>query len=183
MFRIDGTSRNNKRPRGVAEGFQVSQHVVECQRDETSNIFTNEPIWVRECNNAAHFRPEVAVVRLCSLLAGDAEGLAWEASADEINSSKPIQSVCVDGMNVIEAGDVWPVLSKDCSAVFVSLAERDGSHPGSLESETESANAAEEIEDIHTPWLLIDAEWLGTARRSSVAPPVPLRCTPRSESS
>jgi hypothetical protein len=157
VLRVDGTSRNNKRPRGVADGFQVSEHIVECQRDETSNVFTNDPSRSRECNNAAHLRPEVAVVFLRSLLSGDAEGLAGESAADEIDSSKPIQSVCVNAVNVVEAGDTWPMFSKHGSAVFVTFAECNGSHSGSLEAETESANTGEEVEDIHTPTLIIDA--------------------------
>jgi hypothetical protein len=134
MVRIDGTSRNNKRPRGVADGFQVSEHVVECQRDDASNVFANNPRGSRECNNPAHFRPEVAVVFLRSLLSGDGEGLARESAADDIDTSKPIQSVCVNGANVVEAGDAWPVLAEHGSAVFVTLAKSDGAHPGSFES-------------------------------------------------
>lgn len=155
MGSSDSCSRNNKRPRGVAETFQVREHIVECQRDETSNVFTNDPSRSRECNNAAHFRPEVAVVFLRSLLSGDGEGLAGEAATDEIDSSKPTQSVCVNGVNVIEAGDIGPVLAEDCAAVFVTFAESNGAHPGSLEPERKSADAAEEVEYIHAP--IIDA--------------------------
>jgi hypothetical protein len=151
VSRIDGTSRNNKRPRGVAEGFQVSQHIIECQRDEASNVFAKEPSGSFECNNAAHFRPEVAVVRLCFLLSGDAEGLAGESSADEIDSSKPTQSLCVQGTNIIEARDSRPVLAEDGSAELVSLAEGDCSHPGSLKSETESSDAGKEVKYPHRP--------------------------------
>jgi hypothetical protein len=151
MGSTDGSSRNNKRPRGVAETFQVREHIIERQRDETSNVFANNPSGSCECNDAAHFRPEVAVVLFAFLLSGDAEGLTGEASADEIDSSKPTQSLCVKGVNVVEARNVGPVLAQNGSAVFISLAEGNGSHPGSLESETESANTTEEIEDIHAP--------------------------------
>jgi hypothetical protein len=93
MWSSDSCSWNNKRPRGVAETLQVSEHIIEPQRDEASNVFANDPSGSRECNNAAHFRPEVAVVRLRFLLSGDAEWLAREPSADEIDSSEPTQSV------------------------------------------------------------------------------------------
>jgi len=92
----------------------------------------------------------VAVVGLSSLLAGDAEGLTREATTDEIDSSKPTQSLCVNGVNVFDAGNVRPMLPEDGSAVFVSFAERNSSHPCSLESEGEAADAGEEVEDIHT---------------------------------
>jgi hypothetical protein len=145
----DGTSRNNKRPRGVAETFQVSEHIVECHCDETSNVFANDPSGSRECNDAAHLRPEVTVVCFAFLLSGDTEWLAREATTDEIDSSKPSQSICVNGVDVIEAGEIGPVLSQDGSAVLVTLAECNSSHSGSLESETESTNSTEEVEDIH----------------------------------
>ena len=35
---VEGTSRYNNRPAGVAERFQVSQHTVEPQSDVSSNI-------------------------------------------------------------------------------------------------------------------------------------------------
>jgi len=140
---IDGTSRNNKRPRGVAETFQVSEHIVECQRDDPSNIFANDPSGSRECNDAAHLRPEVAVVRVRFLLSGDAERLAGEATTDEINGSDPIQSICVEFADVTEDRNTGPVLTQDGSAELVGLAEGDGSHPSSLEPERETADAAE----------------------------------------
>jgi hypothetical protein len=40
------------------------------------------------------------------------------------------------------------VLSQDGARVSVALAEGDCLHPGSFESETESADPAEEVEDI-----------------------------------
>jgi hypothetical protein len=145
----DGTSRNNKRPRGVAETFQVSEHIVECQRDDPSNVFANDPIGSCECNDLAHCRPEVAVVLLRFLLPGDTERLAGKTTTDEIDSSEPTQSICVNVADVLEAGDVWPVLAEDGTAELVSLAEGDGAHSSSFESERNSADAAEEVEDIH----------------------------------
>jgi hypothetical protein len=41
------------------------------------------------------------------------------------------------------------MFGKDGSAELVSLAEGDGTHSGSLEPETESADSAEEVEDTH----------------------------------
>jgi hypothetical protein len=159
MGSADGRSWNNKRPRGVAETFQVREHIVECHCDEPSNVFANDPSRSCECNDAAHLRPEVAVVCFAFLFSSDTEGLTREATADEIDSSKPTQSVCVNCVDIIEAWDAWPVLCENGSAVLVSLAEGDCSHACSLKSETESTNAAEEIKDIHSPITQdIDAE-------------------------
>lgn len=41
------------------------------------------------------------------------------------------------------------MLSQNGSAIGLDLTEGDGSHSGSFKSEAESANAAEEVEDIH----------------------------------
>jgi|TARA_A100001391_G_C4972462_1_gene253039 hypothetical protein len=60
--RIDGASWNNKRPRGVAFTFQVSEHLVETQGDVTINIFENAPSGSFLCNNFVQVRPDVAVI-------------------------------------------------------------------------------------------------------------------------
>jgi hypothetical protein len=41
------------------------------------------------------------------------------------------------------------MLGEDAAAERIDLAEGDGSHPGALEAEAETADPAEEIEDIH----------------------------------
>jgi hypothetical protein len=43
MWGSDACSWNNKRPCGVADAFQVSEHRVERHTDETSNVFTKNP--------------------------------------------------------------------------------------------------------------------------------------------
>lgn len=140
MGSADGSSRNNKRPRGVAETFQVSEHIVECHCDEASNIFANDPSGSCECNDAAHFRPEVAVVILAFLLAGDAEGLAGESSADDIDSSKPTQSLCIKGVDVVKAGHLGPVFTQDRLAVGIPLAESYGFHPSPFKAKGETTD-------------------------------------------
>jgi hypothetical protein len=40
---IDGDSRNSKRPAGVADAFQVSQHTVEFHRDDARHILSKHP--------------------------------------------------------------------------------------------------------------------------------------------
>lgn len=146
-----GTSRNNKRPRGVAETFQVREHFVEPQADVTSNVLAKDPSGSRECNNSMQFRPEVAVILMRSASSGDTEGLAGISTADEIDGSKPTQSACINAANVPKVRNAWPALGEDDTTEIVGLAEPDGTHTGSLESETEAADATESVEDIH--WL------------------------------
>lgn len=77
---IDGASWNNNRPAGVAFGLQIRQNSVERQRDEASNVFTQECNGSRGCNKAMQFRPEVTVILLRALSSCDTERLAGEAA-------------------------------------------------------------------------------------------------------
>jgi hypothetical protein len=150
-----GTSWNNKRPRGVAETFQVSEHFVEAQADVTSNVLAKDPSGSRECNNSTQLRPEVAVILMRSASSGDTEGLTGVSAADEIDSSKPTQSVCCNRPDVSEVRNAWPTFGEHGTAVRIDFAEGDRSHPGSFKPEGEAANAAEGIENIHA--ALIDS--------------------------
>jgi hypothetical protein len=53
------------------------------------------------------------------------------------------------------------MLRKDCSAIGINLAEGDGSHSRSFKAETESADATEEIEDIHFTTLTVSTTRTG----------------------
>ena len=90
--RVDGCSRNNNRPAGVAVGFQVSEHLVEPQGDVTSNVLSKDPSGSDFANNSAHCRPEVARVILAGALAGVAERLAGVTSGDDIDPGDSIGS-------------------------------------------------------------------------------------------
>ena len=71
MGRVDAASWNNKRPCGVAFGFQVSKHFVEPQSDVTINIFANDPSGSSLCNNFKDVRPDVSRVRFSFLRSCD----------------------------------------------------------------------------------------------------------------
>jgi len=87
MQRADGASRNNNLPRGVAEGFQVGQHVVETQADVPSNVLKHAVIRPDLRNKGSNPRPEVAGVVRSMLLAGEGEGLAGVAGGENNPSS------------------------------------------------------------------------------------------------
>jgi hypothetical protein len=94
---IDGTSRNNKRPRGVADAFQVRKDIVEFHRDDSSNILTNEPSGLCPVNNSEHFRPERTLIFRASSLPGDTERLARKSPCEKVN---PGVVGSVEGENV-----------------------------------------------------------------------------------
>jgi hypothetical protein len=81
---VDGASWNNKRPAGVARGFQVKEHSIECQVDDASNVFADEYSGSFLLNKARQDRPEVAVVFLRKLAACDGERLAREATGPQL---------------------------------------------------------------------------------------------------
>jgi hypothetical protein len=87
----------------------------------------------------------MAVICLASTLPRGTERLAGKAPANDICCGWLKRS------NVIVTRNIGPVFGEDCSAVGIDLAEPDGPHPGSFEPETESADAAEEVEDTHLP--------------------------------
>jgi hypothetical protein len=78
MGRVDGTSRDNGRPCGVADCFQVRTHSVEPRlANRCRNLFSHDDRGTATGNEAVEFWPEVAFVGLAGLLAGDAERLTW----------------------------------------------------------------------------------------------------------
>ena len=79
-----------------------------------------------------------------------ADVLAGEPAADDIDgNSIGSEPCCGELSDILVDRDVRPVVSEDGLAIRLSLTEGDCSHPGSFESERESANPAEEVEDIH----------------------------------
>lgn len=85
MRGTDGTSRNNKRPAGVAECFQVRKHIVEAHADVPSNVLSNDPSWPEFFDKAAILRPEVAVIFRAPSLPGCGERLAGVSAANNVN--------------------------------------------------------------------------------------------------
>lgn len=139
--RTDGTSRNNKRPAGVVDAFQIRQHLVESHADVTSNILCNDPSGPDSGDESQHVRPEVTVIRRALALPGLTEGLARVATYHDVRVNR---RECAD---VIVAWHVWPVLFEDAPAIRVDLAELHRTESARrFEPEAESADPAEKIE-------------------------------------
>jgi|ERR1035437_10559243 hypothetical protein len=83
MSGIDGTSRNNNRPCGVADAFQVRKHTVEFHVDDSRHVLSKNPSWSCLRNNSEHFRPDVTVIFLAPSLPGTTERLARKSPCDE----------------------------------------------------------------------------------------------------
>jgi len=148
VWGTDGTSRNNERPDSVAVTFQLCGNGVETEANMSANILGQDPTGASFSNDSVHLRPEVSRVRFPKLLARCGEGLAGVSTANNVNCSGELAAV--ERADVVVDRYVGPVPGEDLSAVGVDLAERGGAHPGSFEPKAESADPAEEIEDVVT---------------------------------
>jgi hypothetical protein len=121
----DSRSRKHKRfPDFVTEGFQISLRPGECQIEELRHVLTQNPTGPDDFNNAAHLRPEVAVIVRSSLASGNRKGLAGESSGNNINCR------CIgEGADVSIARHSRPVFRQHLDAVRLNLTE-----PARLES-------------------------------------------------
>ena len=141
---IDGTSRNNERRRGVADGIQVRKHFVEAQTDVASNILSNDPRGPQLVHEPIHFRPEVAVIFRARSVPGSTKRLARVSAANNVNCPDIFAPEFGD---IFKATDVGPVLRQHTPAEWVDLAERHGDEASrALQAEAETPDPAEQVE-------------------------------------
>jgi hypothetical protein len=77
MRGVDGTSRDNGRPAGVSDAFQVSEHSVEpVLANRRRNLLSHEDSGPSGTGEAKKVGPQVPIVSLGFALAGDRERLA-----------------------------------------------------------------------------------------------------------
>jgi hypothetical protein len=143
---IDGASWYNDRPDLVAETFQISTHLVECQVDDARHILAKEPSGPESVKAADHFRPEVTVICRASSLPGNTERLAGESSADKVHSWDVSP---VDFRDVVVARDCRPVLFEDFSGVVIVFNLPFDSHSGSFKAKVKSSYSRKETPNRH----------------------------------
>lgn len=85
MRRPDGTSRNNKRCRGVTCIVQVIEYGVEAEFNVSSNVLANDPSRPKLSYESMHLRPEMTRVMVSASHSGDTEGLAGIAAAEKVD--------------------------------------------------------------------------------------------------
>jgi len=140
LIRPHGTSRNNKRPRGVADASQVRKHVVEFQTDDSRHILSKDPSRLGVCNNPQHFRPERTVIARASSLPGNAEWLARKSPCDQ---------VCSDAFDVSYVSVIWdagPELFEDFAGIRINLTETDCLPSCPLCRQRKAANSTEQVQ-------------------------------------
>jgi hypothetical protein len=62
-------------------------------REDSSNVFTHDPIGSDLVNAAVHKRPEVAVIIRASSLPGITEGLARESTREDVDLAPPFAEI------------------------------------------------------------------------------------------
>jgi hypothetical protein len=137
---IEGTSRNNKRPCGVADALQVRKHAVEFQRDDSSNIFTKHPLRFGVINNAEHFRPERTVIARAAAFPGEAVWLARKSPCDEVGAHAS------DVSDVSIVGHVGPVAFEDFAGIRFYFREAACFVSSGCRSQGEATDSRKEVE-------------------------------------
>ena len=95
MGRIDGTSRDNGRPAGVADAFQVSTHSVEpIFSNRCRNLLSHDDRGPTGADKLKEDGPEVALVFLRFAFPGDGEGLARGAACPQGSVVGPPGEAC-----------------------------------------------------------------------------------------
>jgi len=85
MGRVDGTSRDNGRPAGVVDSFQVSRHSVEpVLANRRRNLLSHDDSGPSGTDEAKEVGPQVPIVILGFAFARDGERLARGAAGPEL---------------------------------------------------------------------------------------------------
>lgn len=83
--RVDGTSRDNGRPAGVVDAFQVSKHSIEpVLANRCRNLLSHEDSGPSGTDEPRKVGPQVPIVSLGFALAGDGERLARRGAGPEL---------------------------------------------------------------------------------------------------
>ena len=98
MGRVDGPSRDNDRPAGVAIIFQVSKHSVEPMlSNRCRNLLSHDDRGPTSKDELGKNRPEVALIGTTLALAGCREGLAWTGSSPKRSVIWPSSNASCEG--------------------------------------------------------------------------------------
>jgi hypothetical protein len=135
VWSAHGTRRYNRPLRVIPDFGQVSENRSHPSIKQRCDVFHDDVSGSYEANEAREGRPQTGSFSPNSSASTSmADVLAWETTADDV-ARDPLK-----GCDVSMDRDCWPVPPEDGLAVRIVLDELDGSHSGSLESETESAN-------------------------------------------
>ena len=145
----DAASRKYEWENSVSRFCQVKNRFVEPHIDEASNIFPKHPTGPQFGNNAAHLRPQVAVIRNATPFSGGGEGLAREAAGEDGDGfkscflKKRLLRECGD---VPEFGHIRPMLLQDGIGIVRPLALTDRFKARRLRRKVQPADAGKQAD-------------------------------------
>jgi hypothetical protein len=125
----------------VPAAGQVPENFVHPSSKEPWDVFHDDVGRSKYANEPRKVRPEPARVVLASLPAGVADGLAGEASSDDIDGG---ELATAERGDVGVSLDLGPVFREDLAALGVVLDLPGDTHPGELKPSIEAADSREE---------------------------------------
>ena len=149
MPRADAASRKYEWENSVSRFCQVKNRFVEPHIDEASNIFPKHPMGPQFGNNAAHFRPQVALIRKSFSLPGGRERLARESSGEDRNGFKPglfkERLLCECG-DVSKFGNIRPMLFQHSIRILRPFTLADGLETSGFRRQIQPADAGKQAD-------------------------------------
>jgi hypothetical protein len=138
----------------VPESGKGPEYDVKSVPGEAIDVFDDGRFRLEFVDEPRVFEPEPALLSVERCVpsvhgSGDADILAWESAAENMNGMAACIDVSGEGSDIVMTGDSRPPPGEYSPAECGDLAECDGSHSGPFEPEAESSDSAEEIEDIH----------------------------------
>jgi hypothetical protein len=130
MGRIDGTSRDNGRPAGVADAFQVSKHSVEpILANRCRNLLSHKDSGPSGTGEAKQVGPQVPIIGGSALLTCNRERLARRGAGPQLAVFGPSGEAggerpsCDSGEEVAlpVSGDIVGLHIGDASFIHVSM--------------------------------------------------------------
>jgi hypothetical protein len=137
--------------RVIPDRGQVPEHPVEPPGPERRDVLHDRVGRSNLANEPVELPPEPGPLAFePAALAGRREVLTGETAGDDFDLDAMIfQPLPGEGPDVLEDGDPGPVLAEDSTGVAVPLAERRRPEAGPFEAETDTADAGEQIENLH----------------------------------
>jgi hypothetical protein len=140
--RTNGRSWNNVPFRVIPERGQRPENDVHSSSKESCDVLHDNVSRSNLANDPSKLVPKTGPLACesCSL-ASNADVLAWESSADEIDAVVVVR--WRERSHVVVLGYVGPVLVEDCGCIRVNLHLPLARHSGPLKSERKATNPSE----------------------------------------
>lgn len=162
MRGADGGSRDAIPFRVIPARGQVAENVAHSSNKEPWHVLHEYVAGSYLANDPGELGPEPTGVVLSASFPGEADGLAGEPAADEVDglealvaattcghAQHSVRSVGVDSADVFVSTNSGPMFGEDSLAVRVDLDLPDDFEPGAFEAKVESADPTEERSDSH----------------------------------